>query len=304
MKVLWINLPLIALLSACGANEAGPAATEAPTESGPTHLGGCILLSPIGEVPADPYEENDVVATDEYPPFTKKLTVYGLTLVARDDASDEFMQKVATTIREIFPRDETLDLEKQEEILKNQYRYNAVIPVPVGRDMGFIEEDEAAWDLTTSQNSVCDIIMEGVEGQVMEVVEHILHYVSDVGLHYTFPDDWGISETSALAKAMQKSIDEGYYNVEQYGDVDRGEERRRVTMQEFAYWIISTAWNLQEPYGPQDNEEWTIRNQEDLKAKLPELYEAYERTVGRTMVAPSLETLRGIGPTRAEESSE
>ena len=39
-------------------------------------------------------------------------------------------------------------------------------------------------------------------------------------------------------------------------------------------------------------------------AKLPEFYEVYERTVGRTMVAPSLETLRGIGPTRTEEASD
>jgi hypothetical protein len=304
MRVLLINLPLIALLTACSSDDTGSATTEAPAESEPTHLGGCILISPIGEVPDDLYQENAVVATDEYPLFTKKLTVYGLTLIARDDASDEFMQKVAKTIREIFPRDEDLDLAKQEEILRNQYRYKAVIPVPVGRDMDFTEADEAAWDKITSQNSVCDIIMEGVEGQVMEVVEHILHYVSDVGLHYTFPNEWGISETSALAQAMKKSIDEGYYNVTQYRDIEAGEVRHRVLMQEFAYWIISTAWNLQEPYGPQGEEEWTIKNQADLKAKLPEFYEAYERTVGRTMVAPSLETLADIGPTRAEEGTQ
>jgi hypothetical protein len=114
------------------------------------------------------------------------------------------MQKVATTIREIFPRDENLDLAKQEEILRNQYRYKALIPVPVGRDMDFRKEDEAAWEQTTSMNTVCDIIMEGVEGQVMEVVEHILHYVSDVGLHYTFPNEWGISDSSALLRASRR----------------------------------------------------------------------------------------------------
>jgi hypothetical protein len=301
MRELLIALPLILILSGCNSGETGSAPTPAPAESEPTHLGGCILISPIGEVPADLYQANDVVPTDEYPPFTKKLTVHGLTLAARDDASDEFMQKVATTIREIFPRDENLDLAKQEEILRNQYRYKALIPVPVGRDMDFRKEDEAAWEQTTSMNTVCDIIMEGVEGQVMEVVEHILHYVSDVGLHYTFPNEWGISDSSALAQAMQKSIDEGYYNVTQYGDIEAGEERHRVLMQEFAYWIISTAWNLQEPYGPQGEDEWTIKNQADLKAKLPEFYDVYEATVGRTMVAPSLATLAEIGPTRAEE---
>jgi hypothetical protein len=258
-------------------------------------------MSPIGEVPDDVYEVTDVAATDEYPPFTKELTANGLKLVARDDASDDFMRLVGKTIAEIYPRDENLDLEMQEEILKNHYRYRAVIPVPVGDDRSYRQTEEEAFDLTASQNSICDIIMEDVpRGQVMEVVEHILHYTSDVGLHYTFPNEWGINATSALAQAMQKSIDGGYYNVEQYGDV-MGERHHRVLMQEFAYWIISTAWNLQEPYGPQGGDEWTIRNAADLQDKLPEFYEVYQRTVGRTMVAPSSETLQEIGPTRAEE---
>jgi len=264
-------------------------------------LGGCILMSPIGDVPVDVYQVTDVTATDAYPPFTKELTARGLRLVARDDASDEFMRLVGRTIAEVFPRDEVLDLAMQEEILRNHYRYRAVIPVPVGDDMSFIEDDPEAWDGTAGQNSICDIIMQDVpRGQVMEVVEHILHYVSDMGLHTTFPEDWGIDRTSALAMAMQKAIDAGYYNVEQYGD-ESGEEWHRVVMQEFAYWVISTAWNLQEDYGPRE-EEWTIRNEADLQEKLPEFYEVYRRTVGRTMVAPNPETLREIGPTRAEEN--
>lgn len=264
-------------------------------------LGGCILLSPVGDVPADVYQLTDVTATNAYPPFTKELTAYGLKLVARDDASDDFLRLVARTIAEIFPRDDNLDLDKQAEILANHYRYRAVIPVPVGNDFSFGEDDPQGWERTAGNNTICDIIMQDVpRGQVMEVVEHILHYVSDVGLNYTFPEDWGINESSALARAMQKSIDEGYYDVEQYGD-ETGEERFRVIMQEFAYWIISTAWNLQEPYGPQGEAEWTIVNDADLREKLPEFYQVYERTVGRTMVAPSRETLQEIGPTRAEE---
>ena len=309
MKALSAALLAFVILTGCGSAEtdsapAADAASAAATETQEAQpmLGGCILMSPIGEVPADVYEVTDVTATDAYPPFTKELTSRGLKLVAGDDASDDFMRLVGKTIAEVFPRDESLDLALQEEILTNHYRYKAVIPVPVGDDRSFRGDDEAAWDRTAGQNSICDIIMQDVpRGQVMEVVEHILHYTSDMGLHTTFPDEWGINETSALAQAMQKSIDAGYYNVEQYGD-DIGEERFRVIMQEFAYWIISTAWNLQETYGPQGEDEWTIRNEADLQEKLPEFYEVYQRTVGRTMVAPSLETLQEIGPTRAEES--
>ena len=69
-----------------------------------------------------------------------------------------------------------------------------------------MEENEEQWREIENNNSVCDIIMQdgpvGPEGQVMEVVEHILHYVSDIGLHYAFPEVWGISEDSDLARAM------------------------------------------------------------------------------------------------------
>ena len=302
MRIATLVIVLTSVLFSCAPSDTGSESAPGQPEAEATHLGGCILLAPATEAPEDPYQVSDVVPTDEYAPFTKKLTVYGLTLVARDDASDEFMHKVATTIQEIFPRDEALDLAKQKQILENHYRYNALIPVPVGEDMSFLEEDEAAFDRIRGGNSVCDIIMEGVNGQVMEVVEHILHYVSDLGLHYAFPDEWGISQDSALAVAMRKAVDEGYYDISSYDDIDDSETRHRVAMQEFAYWVISTAWNLQEPYGPIGEDEWTITDEDDLKSKLPEFYEVYQRTVGRTMVAPSLATLEDIGPKRADES--
>jgi hypothetical protein len=72
-------------------------ATET-TETAKTHVGGCILATPSAEVPEDLYQETDIVPTEEYKPFTKKLMVYGITLIGRDDISDDFMRKVAKTI--------------------------------------------------------------------------------------------------------------------------------------------------------------------------------------------------------------
>jgi hypothetical protein len=315
MKALLSVFCLAILLVACGgapeqtaptAPEEASTAEEPITES--ERLGGCILMTPLGEAPDDLYTIGDVGPSDEFPPFTKKLTVYGLTLAAGDDASDDFMRLVAKAIAEIFPRDESLDLAKQEEVLTNHYLYKALIPVPVGEDFGFFESDPEVFEQTASQNTICDIIMQDVPGQVMEVVEHILHYVSDVGLHYAFPAEWGISNDSELAVAMQKAIDKGYYEVEQYGEIleeseaeNKEEEYHRVLIQEFAYWVISTFWNLQEPYGPVGEAEWNILNAEDLMEKMPALSDMVERTVGTVMVAPSLETLQEIGPTRAEE---
>ena len=278
-QVFCAIVTLTLLLGSCKSENTAPETTEAVK----THLGGCILVKPAAEAPSNLYQESDIVPTDEYKPFTKKLSVYGITLIGRDDISDDFMRKVAKTIKEMFPQGG--DSELQKEVLRNMYRYRTAIPLFKGEDYEFSPSDEEAWDLTTSQNSICDIIMEGVPGQVNEVVEHILHHVTDVGLHYTFPDEWGISKTSKLYQAMQEAIDKKYYDVSQYGEED-DEERNRVLLQEYAYWIIYCSWDLRETYGPKEAE-WSIMNSSELKAKLPQSYQLFESTIPKVMVSPS-----------------
>ena len=280
-QVFCAIVTLTLLLCSCKSENTAPETTEAVK----IHLGGCILVKPAAEAPSDLYQESDIVPTDEYKPFTKKLSVYGITLIGRDDISDDFMQKVAKTIKEMFPQGGDIDSELQKEVLRNMYRYRTVIPLFLGEDHEFAPSDEAAWDITTSQNSICDIIMEGVPGQVNEVVEHILHHVTDVGLHYTFPDEWGISKTSKLYQAMQEAIDKKYYDIRQYEEDDE-EEKIRVLLQEYAYWIIYCSWDLRETYGPKEAE-WSIMNSSELKAKLPQSYELFESTIPKVMVSPS-----------------
>jgi len=290
---------LILVFGACKSDKAEPEKAEAgetaseKTETVKTHLGDCIRLSPAGEVPDDLYQVSDVIPTDEYKPFTKKLSVYGIVLIGRDDISDDFMRKVAKAITEMFPQEgEGIDTELQKEVLINMYRYKPVIPFFLGHEHEFTPEDETAFDITRSQNSICDIIMEGVPGQVNEVVEHILHFVTDVGLHYTFPDEWGISETSKVYHAMQEAIDKEYYIVEQYGEHDR-EVINRVLIQEFAYWMIGSGWNFLGPYAP--DAEWKIvRTKSDLKEMLPLSYELFESTIPKVMASPSIETLEEL----------
>ena len=223
------------------------------------HLGGCILIDPVAEIPSDIYQMTNIIETNEYEPFNKKLTVCGIILIGRDDISNDFMQKVGETIKEMFsPNGEYIDRELQKDLIRNMYKYKTVIPLFKGEDFTFTSSEERLWDRTTRQNSICDIIMEGVPGQVTEVVEHILHFVTDIGMHYTFSDDWGISRSSTLYRVMQEAIDNQYYNVDQYSEI-KEEDRLRVLLQEYAYWLIYTSWDLRENYGPQEAE-WSIYN--------------------------------------------
>ena len=259
-----------------------------------THLGGCILIDPVADLPSDIYQMTSITETNEYEPFNKKLTVCGIILIGRDDISDDFMQKVAETIKDIFsPNGENINKDLQEDLIINMYKYRTVIPLFKGENFDFTSSDEKLWDRTTAENSICDIIMEGVPGQVTEVVEHILHFVTDIGMHYTFPDEWGISKSSKLYELMQQAIDNQYYDVAQYSDIDDDADRLRVLLQEYAYWIIYTSWDLREPYGPQEAE-WSIMSSSELNDKLPQSYQLFQKIVPKVMVRPSKEMLESF----------
>ena len=250
----------------------------------------CVQTEPTGIIPDDLYQVGFVTPTDSYPPFTKKLDVCGISLIAGDKISNPFMENVALTIKEMFIVNGNTDTLLQQILLANLYQYKTVIPLFYGEDWSIEQENESAWDALGAENSVCDIIMEGVPDPVMEVVEHILHHLTDIGLHYTYPADWGLTNSSRLYTITQEAISLGYYDNAQYSDIPETGVRNRVILQEYAYWVIYTAWDLRDDYGPVQSE-WSIVTGSELLSKLPESYALFQETIPSVMTCPSKETL-------------
>jgi len=264
--------------------------TSDTVELGDTVTLDCIQTEPTGIVPDNLYQVGSVTSTDSYPPFTKKLDVCGITLIAGDEISNPFMENVALTINEMFILNGNTDTLLQQTLLTNLYQYKTVIPLFYGEDWSIEPENESVWDALADENSLCDIIMEGVPNPVMEVIEHILHHITDIGLHYTYSNDWGLTSSSRLYNVTQEAISLGYYDVAQYSDILETGVRNRVILQEYAYWIIYTAWDLRENYGPTQSE-WSIITGNELQSKLPESYALFQETIPSVMTRPSHETL-------------
>ena len=127
----------------------------------------CMLTSPIGDVPNNIYTVGNIEPTEMYPPFTKKLEVCGVTLIARDEISNDFMQNVGNTISEMFSITSETDIDIQRQVIESLYKYKTVIPLFYGEDWNISQLEESSWDETSSANSVCDIIMEDIPNQVM-----------------------------------------------------------------------------------------------------------------------------------------
>ena len=262
--------------------------------------GLCIIPDPIGAVPNDLYQKTDVTATAGDPtfgPYTKKIVANGITLGSRD-APDWFLYAVADIIQEIFPKDVS-NPALQQQVMRDMYRYRALIPT-VG-DQGFLKNPTSAMeklnDAANEYNSICDAIWylpdESAETQIMEVLEHVLHFITDIGLHSAMPDDWSITRNSRVTLAMIEAIEKGIYNVKDTAQII-DPTRSRIEIQEYAYWLISTAWNQQATYGEVPNEEWGVINIFDLQAKNPLGYELYMDTIPQIMSPPSDEVIQKV----------
>ena len=161
--------------------------------------------------------------------------------------------------------------------------------------------ESSGWVQTQAENSVCDVIIFCVGGQTMEVVEHLLHHITDVGFTFAFPLEWGLNEHSVLHGVMMEAISKGLYDINDYDEMgDVPEEHTRVLLQEFGYWLITTAWNIQRKWGPFDEEtghphaEWALVDRDALAAQLPSALELLAATSDKVLVPPTTKMLEEL----------
>lgn len=260
-------------------------------------IGGFLSTKPYNDKTVDVSDITVNVEKFDMVGFPQKMQTYGTIFAAMPDVPETFLHEVATTLHEMFPQDPALDLDTQHKILNSMLQYRSVIPVLKGRYESASEDVNAGLEKLSSDYAVCDIIMykDGTGRQTMEVMEHLLHFITDIGFHTVLPNEWSFVDPNArVNEVMKKAIELNLYDVSGYADIleedQSGEVYQRVLVQEFAYWLITTYWNLQEPYGPREDE-WKILNKEQLLEKLPEGYNLVQSSVDKIMRCPSPKTL-------------
>ena len=270
-------------------------ASKLETDSEQDRIGGFLPKIPYNNKTVNLNDFTVTIRNFDVYGFPKKMETYGTLFAIMEGVPNEFVNEVAVTFHQMFPKDASLDLKKQEEVLSAMLQYKSLIPVLKGRYESLGEDFEQSMEKLSSDYSVCDIIMykDGTGRQTMEVVEHLLHFITSIGLHLNSPKEWSFSDAdSEAAEVMNKAIELGLYDISGYADMlEEKEIHQRVIVQEFAYWLISTYWNLQEPYGNIQEREWNIDNKKQLLEKLPEGYNLVKSTIDSIMTAPSKEAL-------------
>lgn len=257
-------------------------------------LGGCVIPIPDGAVPTDLRQHSGLVRDDKYPPFTKHVMVCGLLLLGGPDIEDRFLLDVAAVIEDMFQPDAPgIDRDRQDQVLRALYQRRTAIPFFAGDEPDLPDRESwQAFDRLNRRLSICDVIFQleadERDQQPMEVLEHILHHLNMVGLHYVFPEDWGITRSSQLHTSMQEALEKDWYHVDYLDEFEDPDEAQRVLLQEYSYWVISSAWDLQRPFGgDHGGGEWTLADPAALRRAQPALFEMFQRTIPAVLVPPA-----------------
>lgn len=73
-----------------------------------------------------------------------------------------------------------------------------------------------------------------------------------------------------------------FFDFNKQGDIqEEADIMKRIEFQEFAYWAITSVWDIQESYNPEfiGNEEWKMGKPATMEQNLPDLKKLVDETI-------------------------
>jgi len=245
-----------------------------------------------------------VIEDESFDSFTRYIDVAGLRIFVLPEVSSEFISKVAEVYGLMFEENEYFD-----ETLRNRYLKRTEEDFAFQR-IGYLGPENYGLDSENPKVSCCpgknyednhvDYIWEypGADAdlQIREIVEHLLHTVTSVGFALEFPEWNWLYINSEIHLAMNEAVEKNIYDISSYEEIkNRGNITafNRITVQEFAFWVIVTEWGYADIFNL-PNEEFSIGTSSDLKEQLPLSHKLYEDTIKKILTPPDKNYLRSL----------
>ena len=237
--------------------------------------------------------------------FTNYIDAYDLRIFAKEDVSSDFLNNVGKAYEEMFADNPMIDQDMRSKYLstsKNKYVYQRV-----GVEASFENNENYAGGSPPApyQDNVTDYIWEmkrGGKSQIGEVVEHLLHTITNVILYLAYIEDWDyMNSTSALSLATQEAIDQGIYDISSYEEIKKEdiEMYYKIITQEYAYWLILAEWDYYITAGKKredisGNEEFIIGTPTEIESQLPLGHKLYKDYVEKILSIPDKATITSL----------
>ncbi len=245
-----------------------------------------------------------VVEDKSYTSFTRYIDVAGLRIFVLPGVSEEFISKVAEVYALMFEQNEYIDIN-----LRNRY-FKSTEQEFVFQRIGYLGPENYKLDSPNPDVDCCpgknyednhtDYIWEypnvSANDQVGEIIEHLLHTITGVGFALEFPEWNWYNLNSKIHLAMNEAIEKNIYDISSYEEIRSSgdiEAFNRITVQEFSFWLIVTAWGYSDVFDL-PHEEFSISTASELEERLPLAYELYEDTVNKILTPPDKNYLRSM----------
>ena len=253
------------------------------------------------DIEASPIKESvNIVSDPSYEYFDRYTDIGTLRIFSLPEVSDEFLVKVGGIYKLIFDEDNpNIDRNLKNEFLqtmKDNYVYQRV--GYKGPETYGIDSDNPKIDCCPENNyydNQTDYIWEpeGSGDPTGEIIEHALHTITNVAFKL-MSSDWDYADSgSKLRLAYKEAVDKKLFNEESYKPLKGGDDFNKVTTQEYFFWVIITEWELGSLWDL-PNEEFLIKNKEDLAEKLPASHQLYQDFVIKILTPPDLDMVKSI----------
>ncbi|MDB3992550.1 hypothetical protein N9478_03535 [Gammaproteobacteria bacterium] len=254
--------------------------------------------------PGYPLFENEAL----YPDFKRYIEVKGLRIFARDLVSVEFLQKVGDVYSLMLLPAVSIEDPMQIEFI-NRMELNQV-----HQRVGYIDFEQYGNvnkdAIPGYGDNLTDYIWEPQKNSkrtsriLGEVLEHLLHTITNVALPLYFKDSWNWLDPNAkINLALNEAIEKGYFNISDFQNLKNNgdlEGYTKALTTEFAYWLILAEWDyfslagkVEEGYGT-GNSEFALGTALEVSELLPIAHSLYTETVLKVLSKPDERVLEGL----------
>ena len=254
----------------------------------------------------DETERGSIVSDSTYTPFIRYLDVKKLRLFARSGVSNTFMESVASTYEAMLMNTTSIDYDLRggflaaADMLNVYQRIGYIGPENYSGELAPLPGGIAGYDNATDY--VWELVGKTEADVIGEVMEHLLHTITEVVFSATFSSDWAWKSTSSKVHlAMQQAISNGIYDISDYaGLLGDAEAHRKVITKEYGYWLILAEWDYFGITGKVDsgygtgNSEFTKGTAAEIAASNPLGHTLYLDTVAKVLSVPDKDVIRSL----------
>ena len=246
--------------------------------------------------------DGNLILNNDYAPYDKHLTSYGLIVAGLPDVTEDFMKKIGDIVNATLRRNGITTDPDRNLLLGNIIYYQTLQRVGStgmsSYDPPLDETNYPGWDYVNDNYEVIDFIWEATQNssedektnaaQVNAIIKPLLHTITLI-LEKSFTA-WSYEDPSSeLVLAMNEAINGGYYDpTGKFGDLSETDPTayKRAIAEDFAYWMIYTAWGSYSSFLPGDSPEWTIETLDEMESNTPLAYALYDDYIYRILGNP------------------